>query len=79
MYYIIKCIVQGKQSRVKNAELHHPSSVLHSCNVKTQIFVTRPQCVKTALKVGFHEGSKVVIHLVISNHSKEPLYRGVNS
>jgi len=22
------------------------SSVLHSCNVKTQIFVTRPQCVK---------------------------------
>ena len=25
MYCIIKCIVQGKQARVKNAELHHPS------------------------------------------------------
>ena len=25
MYCIIKCIVQGKQARVKNADLHHPS------------------------------------------------------
>ena len=25
MYYIIKCIVQGKQARVKNADLRHPS------------------------------------------------------
>ena len=39
MYCIIKCTVQGKQARVKNADLH-------SCNVKTQIRVTRPQCVK---------------------------------
>ena len=44
MYCIIKCIVQGKQARVKNAEI--ASSVLHSCNGKTQICVTRPQCVK---------------------------------
>jgi len=44
MYCIIKCIVQGKQVRVKNADLRHPS--WHSCNVKTQICVTRPQCVK---------------------------------
>ena len=43
MYCIIKCIVQGKQARVKNADLRHPS--WHSCNVKTQICVTRPQCV----------------------------------
>ena len=43
MYGIIKCIVQGKQARVKNADF--ASSVLHSCNVKTQICVTRPQCV----------------------------------
>ena len=41
MYCIIKCIAQGKQARVKNADLRHPS-----CNVKTQICVTRPQCVK---------------------------------
>jgi len=27
MYCIIKCIVQGKQARVKNANLHHPSSM----------------------------------------------------
>jgi len=27
MYCIIKCIVQGKQARVKNANLRHPSSV----------------------------------------------------
>jgi len=27
MYCIIKCIVQGKQARVKNANLLHPSSV----------------------------------------------------
>ena len=25
MYCIIKCIVQGKQARVKNADLHHLS------------------------------------------------------
>ena len=25
MYYTIKCIVQGKQARVKNADLRHPS------------------------------------------------------
>ena len=25
MYCIIKCIVQGKQARVKNADLRHPS------------------------------------------------------
>ena len=25
MYCIIKCIVQGKQARVKNANLRHPS------------------------------------------------------
>ena len=24
MYYIIKCIVQGKQALVKNADLRHP-------------------------------------------------------
>jgi len=27
MYCIIKCIVQGKQARVKNADLRHPSSM----------------------------------------------------
>jgi len=27
MYGIIKCVVQGKQARVKNANLHHPSSM----------------------------------------------------
>jgi len=26
MYYIIKCIVQGKQALVKNTNLRHPSS-----------------------------------------------------
>ena len=25
MYYIFKCIVQGKQARVKNAHFRHPS------------------------------------------------------
>ena len=25
MYCIIKCIVQGKQARVKNADFRHPS------------------------------------------------------
>ena len=25
MYWIIKCIVQGKQARVQNADLRHPS------------------------------------------------------
>jgi len=39
MYCIIKCIVQEKQA----------PSFLHSCNVKTQICVTRPQCVKMAM------------------------------
>ena len=51
MYCIIKCIVQGKQARVKNADLRHPS--LHSCNVKTQICVTRPQCVNLSLTLEF--------------------------
>ena len=43
MYCIIKCIVQGKETRVKNVNLRHPS-----CTVvmwKMQICVTRPQCV----------------------------------
>ena len=44
MYCIIKCIVQGKQARVKNRRF--TSSVLHSRNVKMQICVTRSQCVK---------------------------------
>ena len=44
MYCIIKCIVQGKQARVKNSDLRHPS--FNSCNVITQICFTRPQCVK---------------------------------
>ena len=48
MYCIIKCTVQEKQARVKNADL---PSVLHSCNVKTQICVTRPQCVKSPIRV----------------------------
>ena len=46
MYCIIKCTVQGKQARVKKRRF--ASSVLHSCNVNTQICVTRPQCVKSA-------------------------------
>ena len=45
MYCIIKCIVQGKQARVCKKR-RFASSVLHSCNVRTQICVTRPQCVK---------------------------------
>jgi len=43
MYCIIKCTVQGKQARVKNADLHHSS-----CTVvmqKRKICVIRPQCV----------------------------------
>jgi len=47
MYCIIKCNVQRKQARVKNADFS--SSVLHSCNEKTQICVTRPQCVNIAI------------------------------
>ena len=47
MYYIIKCIVQGKQARVKNADLHHPSCTVF--NVETQICVTRPQCANIEL------------------------------
>jgi hypothetical protein len=27
MYCIVECIVQGKQARVKNADLRHPSSM----------------------------------------------------
>ena len=45
MYCIIKCIVQGKQARVKNADLRHPSCTV--VNVKTQICVTRPQRVNS--------------------------------
>ena len=43
MYCIIKCIVQGKQARVKKRRF--AASFLHSCNVKTQICATRPQYV----------------------------------
>ena len=46
MYCIIKCTVQRKQARVKNADLRHPSCTVF--NVKTQICVTRPQCVKNS-------------------------------
>ena len=44
MYCIIKCIVQGKQARVKNADLRHPSCA--AVMSKMQIYVTLPQCVK---------------------------------
>ena len=43
MYCIIKRIVQGKQARIKNADLRHPSRTV--VMQKTQICVTRPQCV----------------------------------
>ena len=43
---VIKCIVHGNKARVKKRRFASP--VLHSCNVKTQICVTRPQCVNTA-------------------------------
>ena len=48
MYCVIKCIVRGNQARVKKRRF--ASSVLHSSNVKTQICVTGPQCVKRDLK-----------------------------
>ena len=60
MYCIIKCIVQGKQARVKNADLRHPS--LHSCNVKTKICVTRPHCVKNLRKYREPQGSLYFSH-----------------
>ena len=53
MYCIIKCIVQGKQAHVKNADF------LHSCNVKTQICVTRPQCVKKNHSHYFWDGPRI--------------------
>jgi hypothetical protein len=46
MYCIIKCIVRGKQASVQKRRF--ASSVLHSCNAKTQICVTFPQCVNYA-------------------------------
>jgi hypothetical protein len=49
MYCIIKCIVQAKK-RVLN---RFASSVLHSCNVKTQICVTRPQCYNKKCRFSF--------------------------
>ena len=60
MYCIIKCIVQGKQARVKNADLRHPS--LHSCNVKTQISVTRPHCVKYPLQSDSLKTRDALVH-----------------
>ena len=48
MYCIIKCIVQGKQARVKNADLRHPSCTVV---IQTQICVTRPQCVKVNFNI----------------------------
>ena len=41
MYCIIKCIVRGKQARVKNADLRHPSCAV--VMQKRKICVTRPQ------------------------------------
>ena len=64
MYCIIKCTVQGKQARVKNADLRHPS--LHSCNVKTQICVTRPQCVKSHMFSSFLPAViSVRLHIIV--------------
>ena len=68
MYYINKFIVHGKQARVKNADLRHPS-----CTVKTQICVTRPQCVKNfshhrfdnkrVIMMAVEEASKILVQL----------------
>jgi len=44
MYCVMKCYVYGNQARVKKRKFASP--VLHSCNLKTQICVTRPQCVE---------------------------------
>jgi hypothetical protein len=45
--------LQGKQARVKNADF--ASSVLQSCNVKTQLCVTRPQCVNS-----YHQVAEII-------------------
>ena len=45
MYCIIKCIVRGKQARVKNGDLRHPSRAV-VMKKKRKFCVTRPQRVK---------------------------------
>ena len=67
MYCVIKCTVRGNQARVKNADA---SSVLHSCNVKTQICVTRPQCVKCESWLSTRD---VAIRLLLSVLSRSSL------
>ena len=62
MYCIIKCIVQGKQARVKNAYLRHPSCTVVR-DVKTQICVTRPQCVKLEVTASLYVADLTVQHI----------------
>jgi hypothetical protein len=49
MYCVITCRTRGKPSACEKRRFASP--VLHRCNVKTQICVTRPQCVKMAILV----------------------------
>jgi len=44
MYCVMKCYVRANQARVKKRTFASP--VLHGCNVKKQICVTRAQCAK---------------------------------
>ena len=57
MYCVIKCVVRGNQARVKNADLH-------SCNVKTQICVTGPQCVNFSNNNHLPSVTSSSIHLI---------------
>jgi len=58
------------------------SSVLHSCNVKTQICVTRPQCVNTNCTHKHHQRIKGITatHKIINKptRNKHPLFKIAN-
>ena len=53
MYCIIKFIVQGKQARVKNADLHHPS-----CTVVMEKRKSATPVLSVLIKI-YYEGCKI--------------------
>ena len=55
MYCIIKCIVQGKQARVKNSDLRHPSSMCEGTSSESAHFWD-PKMVTAVRECGYKRG-----------------------
>ena len=64
MYCIIKCIVQGKQARVKNADLRHPSCTVVGEKRKSASPVLN--VLRSVMKINMRHINVILLHFTCS-------------